>query len=307
MGDVLHGLPLAENARRSGASVGWLTEARYAGLLEDAPYVERVFVAGDRRREPSSGARRLFALRRALRAWKPDVTIDAQGLWKSAVASRLTPAPVVGFSSASRREPASALLCDYPVLPSTRVRHVVDRNLALLEAAGLPVVTRTPDAGYLLDRPSIPAAEFLDRQRRPFALYHPGTARAEKAWGEENFAQLARRICETRGLAPVISWGPGDESRVARFRAALPEATALPDLDYRGLAHVIVASSLFVAGDTGPLHMADALGARTFGLYGPTDPARNGPYRRPESALRYNSSTPVEAVAARAFELLSTP
>jgi lipopolysaccharide heptosyltransferase I len=305
MGDILHGLPLAENARRAGARVAWLTQERYASLIEDAPFVEKVFMARNRR-EASSAGQRPFALRRALRAWKPDVTIDAQGLWKSAVAARLASAPVVGFSSSVRREPASALLCDRPVLPSARLRHVVDRNLALLEAAGLPIVTTAPRAGYLLERASPPASEFLDRQRRPFALYHPGSKRAEKAWGEDNFAALARRLFEERGLEPVISWGPGDEERVARFRAALPESALLPALDYHGLAHVIAASALFVGGDTGPLHLADALGVCALGLYGPTDPDRNGPYRRPEAALRYNSSTPVEAVAARALELLST-
>ena len=103
----------------------------------------------------------------------------------------------------------------------------------------------------------------------------------------------------------MISWGPGDSPRVERFRARLPDALPIPDLDYRDLAHVIRTSALFVAGDTGPLHLADALGAPTLGLFGPTDPARNGPYRRPAAALRYNSSTSVEAVAARALQLLS--
>jgi len=310
MGDIIHALPVAENARRAGARVAWLAEPEYAGLLEPAPFLDRLFLADTKRWRGHplsvSARRELFALRRALCAWAPDVTIDTQGLWKSAFLSRQAGAPVVGFAASQRREPASSLLCARRVRPSPEARHVVDRNLALAEAAGVPVRARAPDAAFLLERPNPPpAAEFLSKLPRPFALYHPGAGRPEKAWGEENFARVAGRLLSERGLAPVISWGPGDEPRARRLAALLPGAAAAPPLDPVGLAHVIAASSLFVAGDTGPLHLADALGARTLALFGPTEPERNGPYRHPASALRYNASTSVEAVAGRAAELLA--
>lgn len=304
MGDIIHGLPVAANASAAGARVGWLTDSRYAALLEGAPFLERVFLA-PARGNSGRGTGGLLDLRRALREWAPDVTIDVQGLWKSAVAARFARAPVIGFSRAARREPSSAILCQRPVEPASRLRHIVDRNLSLLEAAGIAVREPAPDARFLLGRSSPRAADFLAALPGPFALYHPGSARADKAWGEENFAALARLLREQRGLLPVISWGPGDLRRVERFRASLPDALPIPELDYRDLAQVIQTSALFVAGDTGPLHLADALGTPTLGLYGPTDPARNGPYRRPAAALRYNSSTSVEAVAARALQLLT--
>ena len=305
MGDVIHGFPLAANAAAAGHEVAWLADTRYAGLLEGAPFLRRLFLLNTRRGGPPRRVR-LLALRRELRAWAPDVTIDVQGLWKSSVAARLSGAPVVGFSWSARREPASVFLCDRGVAPRAAARHVVERNLALLEAAGIPVRSRAPDAAFLLARGSAAADEFLATLREPFALYHPGTARPEKAWGEERFAALARALASGGGLRPAISWGPGDEARVERLRALLPDAALLPPLDYPGLARVIHASALFVAGDTGPLHLADALGARTLGLYGPTDPARNGPYRSPGNAVRYNPSTPVEVVADRALRLLGT-
>ena len=304
MGDIIHGLPVAANASAAGVRVGWLTDGRYAALLEGAPFLERLFLAPVRGADSGDGTGSLLGLRRAVREWAPDVTIDVQGLWKSAVAARLARAPVIGFSRSARREPSSAILCQRPVEPATRLRHIVDRNLSLLEAAGIVVREPAPDARFLLGRSSPRAAEFLAGLPGPFALYHPGSARAEKAWGEENFAALARLLRERAGLLPVISWGPGDSPRVERFRASLPGALPIPALDYRDLAHVIAASALFVAGDTGPLHLADALGAPTLGLFGPTDPGRNGPYRRPAAALRYNSATSVEAVAARALQLL---
>ena len=73
------------------------------------------------------------------------------------------------------------MLCQHPVVPAARLRHIVDRNLSLLEAAGIVVREPAPDARFLLDRASPRAAEFLAALPGPFALYHPGSARAEKA------------------------------------------------------------------------------------------------------------------------------
>jgi heptosyltransferase-1 len=85
----------------------------------------------------------------------------------------------------------------------------------------------------------------------------------------------------------------------------LPHARTLPLLALPGLARVVAASSLFVGGDTGPLHLADALGTPTLALFGPTDPVRNGPYRSPGSAVRYDTETGAEEVARKAFEVLA--
>jgi ADP-heptose:LPS heptosyltransferase len=105
----------------------------------------------------------------------------------------------------------------------------------------------------------------------------------------------------------VISWGPGDAGRVGRLSSLLPSATAPPPLDLPGLAHLIARAAIFVAGDTGPLHLADSLGIPTLGLFGPSARRRNVPDRnRPYagSALSYDDSTPVGRVAERAVEIL---
>ena len=309
LGDIIHTLPLAENARRAGASVGWLCESRYRDVLEGNPNVDRIFLADTRvwRSDPvGAAARRGYRhLRAELAAFAADRTIDAQGLWKSAVLARLAGAPVVGFAASERREGSSALLCSLPVRPPSEARHVVDRNLALLSAVGVPILARAPNARYLLARESAEAEAFLAAQPRPFALYHPGAGRPEKVWGEENLARVASRLAESAGLAPVVSWGPGDEERVARMAARLPDARRVPSLAPHGLAHVMAAAEIFVGGDTGPPHLADAVGVRTLSLFGPTDPERNGPYRG--ASLRYDAATSPEAVAQRAAEILARP
>jgi lipopolysaccharide heptosyltransferase I len=305
-GDVIHALPLAANAKRAGADVAWLVEPAYRGLLEADPAVDRVFVADTKRwrRNPLSAAADVARLRRELREFAPDRTLDVQGLWKSALLARSAGAPVVGFAAADRKEATSALLCDEPVRPLPG-GHVVDRNLALAEAAGVPIRERSPDATFLLSRPSAEADGFLAGQPAPFALYHPGAGRPDKTWGEERFAALAKLLSADAGLEPVVSWGPGDEERARRMAELLPNARVLPLLPPEGLARVASRASLFVGGDTGPLHLADALGVPTLALFGPTDPARNGPYRRPSSAVRYDAATETGEVARRAFEVLA--
>ncbi|MGH9367624.1 MAG: glycosyltransferase family 9 protein [Thermoanaerobaculia bacterium] len=306
LGDIVHTLPLAENAGLAGASVGWVCEERYRDLLEGNLWVGRLFSSDTRawRRDPAARGTRhgLWRLRRELSCFEADHVIDAQGLWKSAILARAAGSPVIGFAASERREGASALLCSRRVRPPTEARHIVDRNLALLSAAGIPVERRAPDATYLLRRPEPKAETFLAVQPRPFALYHPGAGWREKIWGEEKLADVARLLRE-RGVHPVVSWGPGDEVPAARMEALLPETARIPALPIHGLARVAAAAAIFVGGDTGPLHLADAVGARTLALFGPTDPERNGPYRG--VSIRFDSTTP-EAVALRALDILKT-
>ena len=312
MGDIIHALPLAENARRAGAAVGWVAERHFAGLLEGHPGIERVFVASTRtwRGAPFAAATRaeVAALRREARAFSAGAVLDAQSNWKSSVLSRVVRgrARVVGLAARRRVEPVSAILCDTPVAPGPNVVHVTDEALSLLDPLGIPVSSRAPDASHLLggSRPSPAADAFLAAQRRPFVMLHPGAGRADKCWGEERLAHVARGLIREREIAPVVSWGPGDERRAERLRALLPKAPPLPALDFAGLARVVRECALFVAGDTGPLHLADALGVKTLALYGPTDPARNGPYRFRDGIVRDMRSVSDDTVLQLALRLI---
>jgi heptosyltransferase-1 len=183
----------------------------------------------------------------------------------------------------------------------------VDQNLALLAPLGIPVVDAAPDARYLLasDRPKADAfCDAMDAKGAPFALLHPGASRAEKSWGEEQFAALARGLSERAGLATALSWGPGDETRLERLSQLLPDAPRIPALDFAGLARVMARSAIFIAGDTGPVHLADALGVPTLALFAAgarrNVPERNRPYGG--AWLRYDPSTDLETVVTKAIE-----
>jgi ADP-heptose:LPS heptosyltransferase len=240
-----------------------------------------------------------------MRAFAPDAAVDAQGNWKSAVIARAAGAPVAGFAASVRREPSSAVLCTIAVTPGPEARHVVEQNLALLPAVGIAAAISAPDARYLLGRPSPDAERFVAGRPRPFVVLHPGAGREDKCWGEERFARLAAALAE-RGLDSVISWGPGDETRAARLEALAPGAARAPLLDLPGLARLADASRLFVGGDTGPLHLADAVGARTLALFGPTDPQRNGPYGNRGGVVANMHAVPDADVIQRAFDALES-
>src|SRR5262249_36593259 len=147
MGDIIHSLPLAENARRAGASVAWLAEEAYAGLLEGNPNIDRLFLASTKRwrRQPLAprSVSDIRRLARELRSFQPDISIDAQGLWKSALLAGLVKAPRVGFARGDRRESSSATLIDRPVRLTKQAVHVVDQNLLLLAPLGIRVETRS--------------------------------------------------------------------------------------------------------------------------------------------------------------------
>jgi heptosyltransferase I len=290
MGDAIHALPLAASAAAAGARVGWVIERAFAGVLEGNPSCATIIVADTkawrRRLFAASTWRDLARLRAELARFRADVVLDPQGNWKSAAVARAAGGHVVGFAGSVRREPASALLGGVRVAPGPEARHAVEEDLALLSAAGIPATVRAPDASYLLTRPAPEADAFVAGLPRPYAVFHPGAGRADKAWGEERFAALALALRNRRGLAPVVSWGPGDEERAARLAALVPGGVTAPRLDIPGLARLAARARLFAAGDTGPLHLADALGTRTLSLFGPTDPDRNGPYRFRDGIVR---------------------
>jgi lipopolysaccharide heptosyltransferase I len=296
---------VAENAAAAGCEVAWLVERAYVPLLEGNPALRAIFAAETRRwrRAPFGADTReaLGTLSASLDGFGADAVLDVQGLWKSALLAQLSPGRITGFAASARRESASALLCHRRVVPPPLARHVVEKNLALLNSLGVPIVRRSPDARYLLRRPDPDSEAFLETLPRPYALYHPGAGRPDKAWGEERFAALAEGLSKSRGLAAVLSWGPGDEVRVDRLRRRLPGARAAPRLSIPGLARLAAGASLLVAGDTGPLHLADAVGTPVLALFGPTDPARNGPFGQPDSVVRFGEGD-VEAALRLAVE-----
>ncbi|MGH7309638.1 MAG: glycosyltransferase family 9 protein, partial [Candidatus Rokuibacteriota bacterium] len=224
----------------------------------------------------------------------------------------LTRAPVrIGFHAWSSREPLSALFTNRRV-PRPRGVHVVEQYLALpgALAIGPPVID--------FRLPSDPAAEsVIDeffgisglKPRDRVVVLNPGAGRPGKQWPAERFRALAGRLASEAGAHVVVVWGPG-EALLARTIAEQPNPRIMlgPPTSLVQLIATLRRASLMVAADTGPLHLAAALGTPCLGLYGPTDPARNGPYgpghRTLRAADRQLTSIDVEPVFRAATELL---
>ena len=273
LGDIVHTVPLAAALRRglpSSAAVDWVVEERYAGLLDMVPGLDRRIVLRTRSRPILAAWRELH---RSLRAVSYDVALDVQGLGKSALVARLSGARrIVGFGVPFLRERWARWLYT-ETIDAGRRRHVVDRNLGILGAVG--VTDRAWSFPIRIGAPSPMEAS----RGGDYIVINPNAAWATKRWPPERYGAVAEHVGRVHGLPCVVIWGPDDEARAAAVVAAAGGAAALaPPTGLAELASLLRAAALLVSGDTGPLHLAAALGTPVVGLYGPSDPARNGPW-----------------------------
>jgi lipopolysaccharide heptosyltransferase I len=299
LGDVVHALPVAATlrARWPTARLTWIVERREARVLAGHPALDDIVIVDTRgwRRARSLAAlagvmSELRVLVGRLRRDRPDVVLDLQGLLKSGVLAALSRAPLrIGFTAWTCREPLSALGTNRRV-PRSPGRHVVEEYLGLLAALGI----REPVMEFRL--PSDPAAEtridefyaavgFKPRDR--VVVVNPGAGRASKRWPAERFRAVARRLAAEAGAQVLVTWGPGEEA-VARAIAepdGAPRVVLAPPTDLHELIATLRRASLVLAGDTGPLHLAAALGTPCVAVYGPTSARRNGPWGAGHRAL----------------------
>ena len=279
LGDIVHALPVAAalRARFGDARIDWVVDERHRELLELVPVVDRRIVL---RTQSASLRRRVTELRRTLSRESYDVALDVQGLLKSAVVARLSGARrILGFRPPHLRERLARVFYTETCDPGDTA-HVIEKNLTLAASLGA-------DVSSIRFPLTVPASSALDavRQRHsaagdtPFAVLNPGAAWPNKRWPADRFGAVADRLRAERGLRSVVTWGPGDAALAAvvvdgsRGAAELAPPTSIADL-----AAIVRAAVVMVSGDTGPVHLAAAVGTPVVGLYGPTDPARNGPW-----------------------------
>jgi heptosyltransferase I len=278
LGDIVHAIPVAAALRRARPSVriDWLVSPRHRPVLDLVPVLDR------RLEMPDS---RMFAAIRELRKGDYDVALDLQGLIKSAFLARASGATrVIGFSSRYVREPLARLFYSEAYDPGgggmyhEDETHVVLTNLGLLEPLGLRSGAAPPE--FPIDvADSDVAKRVVEATGGRYAVINVGAAWPNKRWPPSRFAATASALRAVHGLPSVVLWGPGEEP-LAREAAAgsAGAATLLPETSIADVAALARGASLFVSGDTGPTHIAAAVGAPIVGIYGPTRPSRNGPW-----------------------------
>lgn len=285
LGDIVHAIPVAAALRRAfpAARIDWLVSARHRAILDVVPIIDRRLVWGtglgaDQRRDPSP----LSAIRE-LRRSQYDVAIDLQGLIKSAVLARSSGAArVIGFSARYAREGLARLFYTEAVDPGRggsfdagETRHVVELNLLLLGPLGVTV--SKPE--FPIEPVDSEVARWAAQQSHGrYALLNPGAAWPNKRWPPARLAAVALALRDRHGLASIVLWGPGEE---ALAKAVVDEshgaAVLSPKTTIGDLVALSRGAAIMISGDTGPTHIASAVGTPLVGLYGPTRPARNGP------------------------------
>ena len=251
MGDIIHALPAAASLKHSfpGSRLTWIVEPKWAPLLEDNPFIDRLVLL---RRDTLAG---LLESWRGLRAERYDFAVDFQGLIKSAMAAAAArPDRIFGFHHTQLRERAAALF--YSNQTVSRAAHVVEKNLDLAAAAGAATLLRTFPLPAGHPEGALPPGDFV--------LASPLAGWRAKQWPMEHYQALAARLERELGIPLVLDGPPG---------SGLAHCSGLP-----GLIHATRRAAAVVGVDSGPLHLAAALGKPGVAIYGPTDPARNGPF-----------------------------
>lgn len=292
LGDIVHALPVLAAIRRAwpDAKVDWIVDEAYASMLTLAEGLnERVIV---RAKESGQGLPPRFggglgylAAVRHLRAQRYDAALDLQGLLKSAVWARSSGAArVIGFDRAHLREPMAAAFYTETVVPRDAT-HVIGKNLSILNALNIPAgpveLPLKAEAGA-----ATAAAIAAAGGPRTYVVLNPGAAWPNKRWPAERFGELAAQLRARTGLSTLVTWGPNEKALAdAVVSASGGAASPAPPTPLADLAALMRDAALVVSGDTGPLHIAAAMGTPLVGLYGPTWPERNGPWHPDDEVI----------------------
>jgi heptosyltransferase-1 len=303
MGDIIHTLPAATGLRRAfpDATLGWAVEERWAELLctlseprsgprsPRRPLVDRVHTVNTK-----SWRRSLLSIQTweqvaaglsELRAQRYEAAVDFQGAARSAVLARWSGAPAI-YGVRQPRENVASMFYTRQVI--ARGSHIVEQNLSLAEA-----VARHPLEMPKIEFPHDPLAEKKCEDRLQeagdFVLLNPGAGWGAKQWPVERYGYVARRLAED-GVTSLINVGPGEEPLMRAVEVASEGTAKGVAFSLTELIALTRRARLFVGGDTGPMHLAAALGIPVVAIFGPTNPARNGPFGTSSIVLRSPAS-----------------
>ena len=267
MGDIIHTLPAVTTLKTSfpDSRISWLVAPRWMPLLEGNPYIDEL-IPLDRR-----DLGHTVQTYRHIRELKPKLAFDFQGLFQSAVAGRVArPKALFGFAKSVAREPFASLLYTHAI--PVKGPHRVERAVQLAQAAGAgkPIFAAWIPDGIAEGR--LPSG--------PFVLTNPFAGWAGKEWPLESFDALARML-NREGLQLVANVSANQAHKLGALKSVFVQASGIP-----GLIDATRRATAVIGLDSGPLHLAAALGKPGVGLYGPTDPALTGPFGGSMTALR---------------------
>ncbi|MGO8674155.1 MAG: lipopolysaccharide heptosyltransferase II [Capsulimonadaceae bacterium] len=283
IGDVVHATPIVEAIRRAkpDITIDWLVRRRCADIVRGNPHVGTVHVV-----ENKVSLAELSRLRQALRACRYQCALDMQGLFLSGLYTLLSGAPVrIGLD---RDREKNTLFLTHPVVPGQpagagqRDRHAVDILLGFAEVLGIAATHPefSPQA-YLASDPPEDLIRSINALPRPRVALNTGASTANKQWPDDHWRALAE-LLSAAGAGLVFVGSAQDATVVQRIRSALKPSPDVVDTagktSLRELAAVLASCDVVVSADTGPMHIAVAVGTPVIALFGATNPDRSGPY-----------------------------
>jgi len=305
MGDIIHALPAAAVLRKAfpNAMIGWVVEERWAELLctlptarcgprsPQRPLADKVHTVNLK-----SWRRSLFspqtweqigAALSELRGTKYQVAVDFQGAARSAIIAHWSGASTI-YGAMQPRENIASMFYTRQVI--TQGEHVVEQNVSLAQAV--------VESNFSIPEVEMPRDESADKNCElklgqlgitDFAILNPGAGWGAKQWPAERYGTVAAELARS-GLKSLINFGPGEEDLAGQVETASDGAAQPISCSLTQLIALTRRAKLFIGGDTGPLHLAAALNIPVVGIYGPTNPARNGPFETRSIVLRSESS-----------------
>lgn len=288
LGDIVHTFPAVSGLRKSfpNSEVVWLTHPKWEFLVRSAGLAHEVWTIDTR------DWANVRAILTRIRKHRFHAAIDYQGLWKSAALSFLARVPRrIGFSSETVRE------WGVPFLYTDRVhasagRHISDQNGELSAHAGAFVPTGEVSLNIPAQDQTVVSARLQAEGIDDYIVLSPGGGWRSKCWPADRYGKLAQRIEQEFSIRCVLNAGPAETELVAQVSAAAANAKPYSFVGSLGqLMALLRGARAVIAGDTGPLHLADALGTPVIAIFGPTDPVRNGPYRKSGVVLRWEGAS----------------
>jgi heptosyltransferase I len=306
MGDIIHALPAAALLRAAfpHATLGWLVEERWAELLctlryprsgrrsPQRPLVDRVHTmnTAEWRRSPFSlnSWQQMAAGFSDLRGMGYEAAIDFQGAIRSALLARWSGAGIV-YGDSQPRENAASMWYTRQLL--TNGAHVVEHAMALARAVIQQPETAAlePQVEFPVDPDAEKKIDAIAAETGPFAILNPGAGWGAKQWPAERYGVTAKQL-GVMGVRSLINCGPGEDALADAAESASDGAARRISCTVSELIALTRRASLFIGGDTGPMHLAAALQIPVVAIFGPTNPARNGPFGTRSIVLRSTSS-----------------
>jgi heptosyltransferase I len=310
MGDIIHTLPAAAALRQAfpNVTLGWLVEERWAELLctlryprsgqrsPQRPLVDRVHTVNTKqwRHAPFSFHtwQQIAVSSSQLRGIQYDAAIDFQGAIRSALLAHWSGASTV-YGNAQPRESPASMFYTHTAFLKDAGSHVVTQALSLADAAIASERTSSAAHETPVEFPADSDAEKkidkLLENVTQFAILNPGAGWGAKRWPAERYGQVANELAKDQ-IPSLVNYGPGEEDLATAVEAASGGTARKVFCSISELIALTRRAHLFIGGDTGPMHMAAALKIPVVAIFGPTSPARNGPFGTRSIVLRSASS-----------------